>query len=325
MNFAYNLLNCLPIGVVLTTAQGEIAHCNTVMASWFGFDPQQLVGHCITEFWPELTPYLRWQEAGGRVRLSQQDKWVVMRVIVQRLSQSAQEYVVWSFVPEHSRDLEQSQQEFIATMNHELRTPLTSIKGFIETLLQAQHRLSAEQVRHFLEIVQQQVQQLTQLVETVLQVSQWQVMPDRFRPVQMSELIPAVMQELAWRHRVERVEWRVQEMPPVWSDPELLVPILVQVLDYALTHTPGEIPIQVRAWSAGTGLQIGVPELELGELWYPLGPTRPSLGLAITQMLVERVQGRLRLDQGLTLELPRAACVSVGSSKLSEKTTTLDR
>ncbi|MCS7030992.1 MAG: PAS domain-containing sensor histidine kinase [Gloeomargarita sp. SKYG116] len=319
MHWTYDLTNCLPIGVVLTTAQGRIEHCNSVMADWFCFDPQHLQGHCITEFWPELTPYLRWQEAGGRVRLAQQENWLVMRVTVQRLARDDQEWLVWSFIPEYSRDLEQSQQEFIATISHELRTPLTSIKGFIETLLQSQHRLSADQIRHFLEIVQGQVGHLTELVETVLQVSRWQATPGRFRPVQIADLVPEVMQELEWRHSVERVEWRIQEVPPVWSDPDLLVPILVRVLDYALTHTPGQTRVQVRAWSQGTGLQIGVPELELGDLWYPLGPTRPNMGLAITQMLVERVHGRLVLNQGLILELPRAARVNatngIGSSK----------
>jgi len=102
-------------------------------------------------------------------------------------------------------------------------------------------------------------------------------------------------------------EWRIQDLPPVWSDPELLVPILVQLLDYALTHTPLATRVQVRGWPGGTGVQIGVPELDLGELWYPLGPSRPGMGLYVTQMLVERLQGRLLLGQGLTLELPRAA------------------
>jgi len=87
----------------------------------------------------------------------------------------------------------------------------------------------------------------------------------------------------------------------------LLVPILVQVLDYALRHTPRETQVQVRSWPGGTGLQIGVPELDLGELWYPLGPTRPGIHLYVTQMLVERLQGRLLLGQGLTLELPKVA------------------
>lgn len=307
MTLAADLINCLPIGVVLTTEQGRIEHCNWAMADWFCFDPQRLQGHGITEFWPELTPYLRWRDAGGRVRLGQQDNWLVMRVTVRPLAQPNLTGLVWSFIPEHSRDLEQSQEEFMATVSHELRTPLTSIKGFVETLLQAQDRLSREQIRHFLEIVQGQVQQLTNLIETVLQVARWQMTPGHFRPVYLADLVPEVMQELEGRQGGERVVWRIQDVPPVWTDPKLLVPVLVQVLDYALTHTPGQAQVQVRSWRDGSGLQIGVPELELGELWYPLGPTRPSMGLAITQMLVERIQGRLLLDQGLVLELPRAA------------------
>ncbi|MEN9217749.1 MAG: HAMP domain-containing sensor histidine kinase, partial [Gloeomargarita sp. DG_2_bins_126] len=215
--------------------------------------------------------------------------------------------LVWSFVPEHSRDLEQSQQEFIDTISHELRTPLTSIKGFVDTLLQSQEHFSHTQIRHFLEIVQTQVAHLSALVEAVLAVARWQVLPGHFRPVQVADLVPEVMQELALEHDTRRVVWCLQEMPPVWSDPVLLVPILVQVLDYALTHTPGDTQVQVRGWPGGNGLQIGVPELDLGELWYPLGPTRPGMGLYVTQMLVERLQGRLLLGQGLTLELPRVA------------------
>ncbi len=307
MDFSPSLMNCLPIGVVLTQEQGRIFHCNQVMADWFYLDPQQVQGNGITEFWPELATYLRWQEAGGRVRLSTPENWFMMRVLVRKLSQGQQGWLVWSFVPEHSRDLEQSQQEFIDTISHELRTPLTSIKGFVDTLLQSQGQFSHTQTRHFLEIVQTQVAQLSALVEAVLAVSCSPVQPGHFRPVRVGDLVPQVMQELAPQHGGERVEWRIQDLPSVWSDPGLLVPILVQVLDYALTHTPVTTRVQVRGWPGGTGLQIGVPELDLGELWYPLGPTRPGMGLYVAQMLVERLQGRLLLGQGLTLELPQAA------------------
>ncbi len=302
-----DLLNCLPIGVILTQGDGQILHCNQVMADWFSLDPQRLQGNGIAEFWPELATYLRWQEAGGRVRLSTPRSWLMMRVLVRKLSLGDQEWLVWSFVPEHSRDLEQSQQEFIDTLSHELRTPLTSIKGFVDTLLQSQAHFSHDQIRHFLQIVQTQVAHLAELVEAVLTLSRWPVTPGHFRPVRVADLVPEVMQELSHKHAPERVVWHIQELPPVWSDPALLVRILVQVLDYALRHTPGETQVQVRSWSGGTGLQIGVPELDLGELWYPLGPTRPGIHLYVTQMLMERLQGRLLLGQGLTLELPKVA------------------
>ena len=311
------LINCLPIGVVLTEEGGRILHCNQVMADWFSLDPQQVQGNGITEFWPELAAYLRWQELGGRVRLSTPEGWLMMRVLVRKLAQGAQGWLVWSFVPEHSRDLEQSQQEFIDTISHELRTPLTSIKGFVDTLLAPQNRFSRSQTRHFLEIVQTQVAQLSALVEGVLAVSRSPVLPGHFRPVQVGDLVPQVMQDLAVRHGEERVEWRIQDLPAVWSDPDLLVPILVQVLDYALTHTPVDTRVQVRGWPGGTGVQIGVPELDLGELWYPFGPTRPGMGLYVAQMLVERLQGRLLLGQGLTLELPRAARMTTPVAGLS--------
>jgi len=302
-----NLIDCLPIGVVLTQVEGQILYCNQVMADWFSLDPRQLQGNGIAEFWPELATYLRWQEAGGRARLSTPRSWLMMRVLVRKLSVADQEWLVWSFVPEHSRDLEQSQQEFIDTLSHELRTPLTSIKGFVDTLLQSQAHFRPDQIRHFLQIVQTQVMHLSELVEAVLTLSRWPVTPGHFRPVRVVDLVPGVMQELSLKHATQRVVWHIEELPPVWSDPALLVPILVQVLDYALRHTPGETQVQVRSWPEGTGLQIGVPELDLGELWYPLGPTRPGIHLYVTQMLVERLQGRLLLGQGLTLELPKVA------------------
>ncbi len=307
MDFSPSLMNCLPIGVVLTQEQGRVFHCNQVMADWFSLDPQQVQGNGITEFWPELATYLRWQEAGGRVRLSTPESWLMMRVLVRKFCQGEQGWLVWSFVPEHSRDLEQSQQEFIDTISHELRTPLTSIKGFVDTLLQSQGHFSYRQTRHFLEIIQTQVRQLSALVEAVLAVSCSPVLPGHFRPVRVADLVPQVMQKLAPQHGEERVEWRIQDLPVVWSDPVLLAPILVQVLDYALTHTPVTTRVQVRGWPGGTGLEIGLPDLDLGELWYPLGPTRPGMGLYVAQMLVERLQGRLLLGQGLTLELPQAA------------------
>ena len=65
------------------------------------------------------------------------------------------------------RRLEKVRKDFIANVSHELRTPITSIRGYVETLLEGAIDDKAH-AREFLEIVQRQSEQLSEIIDDLL-------------------------------------------------------------------------------------------------------------------------------------------------------------
>jgi signal transduction histidine kinase len=67
--------------------------------------------------------------------------------------------------------LEQQKDEFIAVASHELRTPLTTVKGYSKLAVRAAQEVNNERLARVLNIVAEKADQLTRLVNEMLDVS----------------------------------------------------------------------------------------------------------------------------------------------------------
>ena len=75
---------------------------------------------------------------------------------------------------ETSRQLEEMQEDFVATVSHDLRTPLGFIKGYTTTLLRDGTEWDKETVREFLEIIDDEADRLRILIDNLLDSSRLQ-------------------------------------------------------------------------------------------------------------------------------------------------------
>ncbi len=339
------LLNCLPLGVMLTDAQGLIWCCNEVLAGLMGLSLDQIEGRCLYDWWPELValegtrpslPYRRPSPASAAV-----EDWLSFKVRVQALELGIElgielggaqprAYRVWSFQAEASRELAQTQADFVATVSHELRTPLTSIKGFVDTLLNAREQFDPAQVDRFLRIIKSQADRLTCLVEDILTVSRIQSgrlknIPQRLG---IAEVAERVLDQLADRYDARRVALDLPAgLPVIRADPDRLEQILTHLIDNALKYSDHPTLVRVRAGldpehddriqlsvdDQGTGI---APE-HLSTLFHrfnridsPLTRQREGtgLGLYITKALVESLGGTIQVDS----QLGRGSTFTVG-------------
>ena len=68
------------------------------------------------------------------------------------------------------KEIDRMKSQIISAVSHELRTPLTSVTGFTATLLRDPH-MPKETRNDFLEIIQEEADRLTGLIENILDIS----------------------------------------------------------------------------------------------------------------------------------------------------------
>jgi len=109
------------------------------------------------------------------------------------------------------KDLEKLRREFVANVSHELRTPLTVIKGFAETLIEDDDRLSREDRLRFLEKIKRQTYRLVALVNDLLALSRLESDHHRLdlRPQSLRALVDETVDEYAERFRDASVAFEV--------------------------------------------------------------------------------------------------------------------
>ncbi len=209
--------------------------------------------------------------------------------------------------------------EFVATVSHELRTPMTSIKGYADLLLLgAAGEITPEQ-RRFLEIVKNNADRLSLLVNDLLDISrieQGHVELD-LQPVDLREVIQDVMQSLEGRRDNEQRELTFiidvpDDLPSVQADFDRVTQILLNLMSNAYNYTPDGGKITVRARSEADGVNIDVSDTGIGipkeaqervfqrffrgEDQLVMKTAGTGLGLSIVQHLVTMHHGRVTFE-----------------------------
>lgn len=213
---------------------------------------------------------------------------------------------------EHS---EQSRRQLIVNVSHELRNPIASIRGHVDSLLDAGQGGSPEDTRRYLEVVARETERLGALADDLLAAAQGDAGELRLvlAPVAAGECVRQVadtMAPLAARERSVTIVHEVEEdSPEVLADRDRLVQVLANLVRNAIKYTPegGIVSLRARRAEAAvevlvsdTGIGIAPAELErIFERFYRTDASRSratggfGLGLAISRDLVEAMGGSI--------------------------------
>ena len=210
------------------------------------------------------------------------------------------------------REANRHKDEFIAMLSHELRNPLAPIQTCVSAMRQL--RAGAPPPDRMLDILERSAQQLTRLVEDLLDVTRitsGKIQLHR-RPVELVGLVTGVLADVKLeldRHRLE-LETRVPD-GELWTlgDPVRLVQILTNLMTNAQKFTPdgGRVTVTLdrrdnRAWIRVRDSGIGVDPSQIAGLFEPFVQAAQSLdrsrgglglGLAVARGLVELHGGRI--------------------------------
>ncbi len=224
------------------------------------------------------------------------------------------------------KQTERMRADFVANVSHELRTPLSSLIGFIETL-RGPAREDQEAQARFLNIMEDQAQRMSRLVDDLLSLSRIELRehtpPDGACDV--AEILRSVASTLeleAARHGM-RIQIVCDPLEPVIGVHDELTQVFQNLLDNAVKYGEENTVIRVSArplakGSAGErrlarpGVKVsvfnegeGIPREQiprLTERFYRIDESRSrrlggtGLGLAIVKHIVNRHRGALEIE-----------------------------
>jgi two-component system phosphate regulon sensor histidine kinase PhoR len=219
------------------------------------------------------------------------------------------------------RRLERVRRDFVANISHELRTPLASVRLLAETLEDAIDT-DPENAQVFVEKIEKEVQDLSDLVAELLELSRIESgrVPMSIEPVESEMLVREIMARMlpqAQRHRVGLRTEIEQGQTMVAADSKQIARVLVNLVHNAIKFTPsgGLVVIGTRRQPEGTMQSFFVRDTGVGiapedlprifERFYKVSQSRvrgnfvgpggggSGLGLAIARHVVEAHGGRI--------------------------------
>jgi signal transduction histidine kinase/DNA-binding response OmpR family regulator len=214
------------------------------------------------------------------------------------------------------RELDRLKSEFIQNVSHELRTPLTLIGGYVEFLQgEMLGQLQPEQ-RHSLQIVQEQTDKLTRLVNDIILMQECELDAKSQELVSLRDLITDVVCEFGELHPEREINLDMDGYAAgscfIWGNPAYLSRAFQSLVDNALKFDPEGKPVEVRLQTAGGGWKIwvrdqgiGIPEAEFDKIFQRFyqvdgSSTRQfngvGLGLAAAKEIIEVHGGYIWVD-----------------------------
>jgi signal transduction histidine kinase len=209
--------------------------------------------------------------------------------------------------------LNQHKDEFLSIVSHELKTPVTSIKGFAQVLQRRLSPSAMERAGRYLDVINQQADRLTGLINDLLDLSRIQT--DRFvfemDLLDYGLLIQDVVAEMQLIAPENHIALLAPESVEVRGNANRLRQVLVNLIDNAIKYGPlgGEVRITVEladgeiatyVCDQGEGLPAEEAE-QIFEPYYQIRHGRPQvkglgLGLFISRQIVTEHGGRIWLD-----------------------------
>ena len=206
--------------------------------------------------------------------------------------------------------VEKLRRDLVANVSHELKTPISALRAHLENLLDGVEQPN----RRTLEIMLQQSERLSRLVEQLLDLSRLESgeIPLDIREVDVRELIEDAVSEvgLARPHHLTVQAEVPADLPPVLADRERLHQVLFNLLDNAIRFTPPGGSVTVIANRTGGRCEVRVSDTGPGvaaehlpllfERFYRADAARArgdggtGIGLAIARSVVEAHGGTIR-------------------------------
>lgn len=213
------------------------------------------------------------------------------------------------------KEAERLKDEFISVVSHELRTPLANIKGHTATLLREGVTWCPATQREFLQVIDEECDKLTDLIENLLEMSALRAGMLRIRPE--PTLVHRIAGRVVARWSARAPDHRFEMafpvgFPPALADPWRIEQVLRNLVENAVKYSPPGRSVSVGGRSSETDVVVWVRDEGIGipveqqeriferfhQVDSALTRSKPGtgLGLAICQGIVAAHGGRIWVE-----------------------------
>ena len=212
--------------------------------------------------------------------------------------------------------LEESERARTALLNavsHDLRTPIASAKAAVSSLLSGDVAWSEEDRLELLTNADTSLDQLTELVTNLLDLSRLQagVLPVLVAPVGLDDVVSRALDHVAPPGAPVEVDVPA-DLPNVSADAGLLERVVANLVQNALRYSPAGARVRITGSTHGAAAQLrvidrgpGIPAGELDRVFAPFQRRDDSpisgagvgLGLAIARGLAEAMGGSVTAEE----------------------------
>jgi Na+/proline symporter/nitrogen-specific signal transduction histidine kinase len=219
---------------------------------------------------------------------------------------------------ERLKELDKLKDDFVTTVSHELRTPLTSIRSFSE-IVHDYPDLPIEERREFLQIIVQESERLTRLLNDILDLAKMEAGKIEWH---MADIVPraAIEQALAAtkglvrKHGNVRLETALDDdLPIVHVDADRLMQVIVNLISNAVKFSDKEKGwVRLEARREDGALRVDVRDNGIGidkkdhtrifERFQQAGntltekPAGTGLGLPISREILRHFNGEIWVE-----------------------------
>jgi len=211
------------------------------------------------------------------------------------------------------KELDRLKNDFVHTVSHDLRSPLTAVLGYTELLERAGPL--ADQQREFVRRIQSSVQNITELVNELLDLGRIEAGFDSHREaVHLDSIVRYTLEGLkpVADQRGQTIVVEIADhMPELRGNPIRLRQVADNLINNAIKYTPegGTITIKLLAEAEQVIMEVadtgpGIPAADQAHIFekFYRGSNVPNdvpgsgLGLAIVKTIVDGHQGRIWVE-----------------------------
>lgn len=327
------MLDSAADGILILAADHSIEHCNPAFARMVGKTIAQVKGkhheevirwvqikdgmdleHAEASGWP-LTPNATLYVEGDLERIDGSSIPVGI-TYAPLLSSSGTLLNIIASIRDITRfrEAEEVKSTFISVISHELKTPIALIKGYVSTLRREDASWNSEIVQDSLEVIEEEADRLTELIENLLDASRLQAgaLAMNRSEVALDDLASRIAQRFRTQTEAHTivVDFPV-DFPVIIGDDNRLAQVITNLLSNAIKYSPkgGEIRITGKVLLSqvvvcisdqGPGINPGDIPHVFDRFYRASEATKRTkgagLGLYLARAVVEAHGGRIWVD-----------------------------
>jgi signal transduction histidine kinase len=219
-------------------------------------------------------------------------------------------------VQARTKQLELANREleaFSYSVSHDLSAPLRNISGFIQLLRKRSNGALDEKSERYLGTIMDEAQRLGTLIESLLGFSRLGRAELQKTQVDLNRLVAEVRQQFLFETQGRSIEWRVDPLPEVLGDGNLLKQVFANFLSNAIKYTrtrpqatitvgcetgnPEEVVVFVRDNGVGFNMKHASKVFGVFQRLHSVKEFEGTgIGLANVQRIIQRHGGRVWVE-----------------------------